>query len=136
MTTGEGYEQQFALNHLSGFLLTHELLNNLVKGGGSVLITSSGSHKMMKVNWRDIMFQKHYHPLYAYKQSKLCNMLFAYSLNDRFLSHGIRAYGIDPGLVSTDIEAKTPGSSLIISGIGAKRTGSTRRSPQKSTANL
>ena len=57
MTTGEGYEQQFALNHLSGFLLTHELFEPLIKGGGVILFTSSGSHKLMKMNWPDLCFK-------------------------------------------------------------------------------
>jgi NAD(P)-dependent dehydrogenase (short-subunit alcohol dehydrogenase family) len=109
MTTGEGFEQQFALNHLSGFLLTHELLENLTAGEGKVLLTSSGSHKMMKVNWNDVMYSRHYRPLMAYKQSKLCNMLFARGLNDRYAARGIRAYGIDPGLVKTDIGCKNTG---------------------------
>lgn len=109
MTTGEGYEHQFALNHLAGFLLTHELLSNLIKGGGRILFTSSGSHKMMKMNWKDIMFQQHYRPLYVYKQSKLCNMLTAQGLNDRFSDQGITAYGIDPGLVKTAIGNKNTG---------------------------
>jgi NAD(P)-dependent dehydrogenase (short-subunit alcohol dehydrogenase family) len=109
MTTPEGYEHQFALNHLAGFLLTHELLENLVKGSGVILLTSSGSHKMMKINWNDIMFQRRYRPLMAYKQSKLCNMLFARAVNDRFADKGIRAYGIDPGLVRTDIGCKNTG---------------------------
>jgi len=109
MTTDEGYEQQFALNHLATFLLTHELLPNLLKSRGSILITSSGSHRWMKIRWNDIMFQKHYSPLFAYKQSKLCNLLFAFGLNKRFEDLGIRAYGIDPGLVRTDIGNKNTG---------------------------
>ena len=109
MTTGEGYEQQFALNHLSGFLLTHELFVNLVKGSGRILFTSSGSHKRMKMNWQDLMFQKHYRPLFVYKQSKLCNMLTVFELNDRYSGQGIRAYGIDPGLVRTEIGHKNTG---------------------------
>ena len=40
MTTEDGYEQQFALNHLAGFRLTHELLPYLLKEGGRVIMTS------------------------------------------------------------------------------------------------
>ena len=109
MTTEEGYEQQFALNYLSGFLLTHELMPNLLKGGGSVLMTSSGSHKLTRVKWNDIMYEKRYSPLYAYKQSKLCNLLFAHGFNERFAEQGVRAYGVDPGLVKTDIGCKDTG---------------------------
>ncbi|OQB24990.1 MAG: Glucose 1-dehydrogenase 4 [Firmicutes bacterium ADurb.Bin182] len=108
-TTEEGYEQQFALNHLAGFLLTHELFPNLVKGKGRILFTSSNSHKMTKMNWSDLMFQKRYNPLFAYKQSKLCNLLTVYWLNAKYGASGIRAYGIDPGLVRTDIGNKDAG---------------------------
>jgi len=108
-TTEDGYEQQFALNHLSPFLLTHYMLPYLQKGNGRILITASNSHKMMKMHWKDIMYKKRYNPLMVYKQSKLCNMLFAFALNDRFSSSGIHAYGIEPGLVNTDIGSKQTG---------------------------
>ncbi len=71
-TTAEGYEQQFALNYLSGVLLTHRLLDALMLRGGRVLWTGSGSHKHTHVHWDDIMLQKRYSCLMAYKQSKVC----------------------------------------------------------------
>jgi hypothetical protein len=76
-TTEEGYEQQFALNHLAGFLLTQQLLPFLKRANGRVILTGSGSHKHMRMRWNDVMFSNGYNPLLAYKQSKLCNMLFA-----------------------------------------------------------
>jgi NAD(P)-dependent dehydrogenase (short-subunit alcohol dehydrogenase family) len=109
MITEDGYETQFAVNHLAGFLITSVLMPCLEKGRGRVLMTSSASHKMMKMRWNDVMFKKRYNPLLAYKQSKLANMLFAYGLNERFGKRGVRAYGIDPGLVRTDIGLKNTG---------------------------
>ncbi len=108
-TTEEGYEQQFALNHLAGFLLTYHLLPQLKKAGGRVLMTGSESHKHCAVRWNDVMFTRGYNPLSAYKQSKLCNILFAKGLNERYLNEGIRAYVVDPGLVCTDIGCKNTG---------------------------
>ena len=108
-TTEEGYEQQFALNHLAGFLLTHYMMPYLKNGSGRIIMTGSGSHKQMKVHWQDVMFQKRYHPLLAYKQSKLCNMLFAESLNTHYSQYGVNAYVVDPGLVKTDIGCKQTG---------------------------
>ena len=55
------------------------------------------------------MLSHRYNPLTAYKQSKLCNILFAKGLNDRYASTGIRAYVVDPGLVNTDIGNKETG---------------------------
>lgn len=108
-TNRKGYETQFALNHLAAFVLTSRLFPWLLRGKGRVLFTSSRSHFGMKIRWKDVMFEKAYHPLLAYKQSKLCNLLFAFSLNRRYGEQGIRAYGIDPGLVRTDIGGKDTG---------------------------
>ena len=109
MTTEDGYEQQFALNYLSGFLLTHELLPYLIAAKGRVIMTSSQSHKGIKVHWNDVMLSRHYNPLTAYKQSKLCDVLFAQGLNDLYRAKGLHAYAVDPGLVNTDIGNKTAG---------------------------
>jgi len=109
MTTEEGYEQQFALNHLAGFLLTYKLLPALKRAHGRVIMTGSESHRGIKVHWDGVMLRKRYNPLTAYKQSKLCNILFAKGLNDRYAALGIRAYVVDPGLVNTDIGNKETG---------------------------
>ncbi|MHB9033371.1 MAG: SDR family NAD(P)-dependent oxidoreductase [Anaerolineae bacterium] len=109
MTTEDGYEQQFALNYLAVFLLTHELLPLLMKSGGRVIMTGSHSHNGIKIHWDDIMLCRGYNPLTAYKQSKLCDILFAKGLNDRYASCDMRAYTVDPGLVQTDIGNKTGG---------------------------
>ncbi|MDD4717483.1 MAG: SDR family NAD(P)-dependent oxidoreductase [Eubacteriales bacterium] len=109
MTTEEGYEHQFALNHLAGFMLTHELMPNLMKAGGRVIMTGSASHMGAKIIWDDVMMAKRYSPLKAYKQTKLCSMLFAKALNDRYAAHGVHAYVVDPGLVRTDIGNKRTG---------------------------
>ncbi len=108
-TTDEGIEQQLALNHLSGFLLAYRMMPFVKNAKGRVIFTSSNSHKKMKMRWNDIMFKNRYNPLLAYKQSKLCNLLTAYAINDRFVKEGIRAYGVDPGLVKTNIGNKQTG---------------------------
>jgi len=105
-TTEEGYEQQFALNHLAAFLLTSKLLPFIERAHGRIIMTGSNSHKGIKVHWDDPMLKKGYNPLTAYKQAKLCNILFAKGLCDR----GLCAYTVDPGLVNTDIGNKQTGS--------------------------
>ncbi len=106
MTTRDGIETQFAVNHLAGFILTNLLLLYVIKAKGRIIFTSSGSHLRTKIKWKDIMFKKHYSTLFMYKQTKLCNMLTAWEINKRFSKFGIRAYGVDPGLVNTNIGIK------------------------------
>ncbi|NLN66219.1 MAG: SDR family NAD(P)-dependent oxidoreductase [Clostridiaceae bacterium] len=131
MTTEEGYEQQFALNHLAGFLLTYKLLPALEKARGRIIMTGSESHKGIKVNWDDVMLSHRYNPLTAYKQSKLCNILFAKGLNDRYASAGIRAYVVDPGLVNTDIGNKETGGLVNLIWMLRKRHGVSPTIPAK-----
>ena len=134
-TTEEGYEQQFAVNHLAGFMLTHYMMPYL-KNGGRVIMTGSGSHKHMKIHWQDLMFQKRYHPLLAYKQSKLCNMLFAQSLNTLYAPFGIKAYVVDPGLVATDIGFKQTGGLVSLVWSIRKKQGVAPEVPAKTYAFL
>ncbi len=109
-TTLDGIEQQFALNHLAGFLLTHRLMRSLRLGHGRMILTSSASHKHCRIRFDDIMYQRRrYSCLGAYKQTKLCNVLFAEEYNRRFASEGLRAYAVDPGLVNTEIGFKQTG---------------------------
>lgn len=136
MTTDEGYEQQFALNYLAGFLLTHELLPYLKAANGRVIMTSSKSHKGIKVHWDDVMLRRGYNPLTAYKQSKLCDLLFAKGLNDRYSDVGIHAYGVDPGLVNTDIGNKGTGALVNFIWKLRKRHGVSPTIPAKTYAHL
>jgi NAD(P)-dependent dehydrogenase (short-subunit alcohol dehydrogenase family) len=107
MATEDGYELQFAVNHLAPFLLTHELLAHLKAAPSARIITvSSASHRFMRINWGDVMMRKFYNPLLAYKQSKLANVLFSYQLNRRLKDIPICAYAVDPGLVNTTIGQK------------------------------
>lgn len=108
MATEDGYELQFAVNHLAPFLLTHELLPLLERAPSPRVITvSSGSHRGAEIHWKDVMFRRHYGTLKAYQQSKLANVLFTAEFNRRAEGHSrICAYAADPGLVNTAIGSK------------------------------
>ncbi len=107
MTTKQGYEMQFQVNHLAGVLLAHELMVNLIKAKGVIITTSSKSHRGTKMNFKDLMFSSKYSLLRAYKQSKLANVLFTYQFNRIYMNkYGTTAYAVDPGLVNTDIGEK------------------------------
>ena len=102
MTNSMNIEHQFFVNYLSGFIIVQELMNYIKNNNSLILFTSSTSHKKMFVNWKNPMFKGLYNSLLAYKQSKLCNMLLVYKLREL----NIKSYGIDPGLVNTNIGNK------------------------------
>jgi retinol dehydrogenase 12 len=119
--TEDGYETQFAVNHLAPFLLTHLLLPLLQAAPAArVLTTSSNSHRAGRIHWNDVMLERRYNTLRAYQQSKLANVMFSYEFNRRFArSSPMRAYAIDPGLVNTRIGLK--GTSGLVRWIWEKR---------------
>jgi NAD(P)-dependent dehydrogenase (short-subunit alcohol dehydrogenase family) len=106
--TAEGFETQWAVNHLAPFLLTRELLPLLQAAPtGRVVTVSSDSHHGAALNWADIQLRRSYNGLRAYGQSKLANVLFTLELNRRLAEYpGLRAFAADPGLVRTEIGFK------------------------------
>lgn len=107
--TPEGFETQWAVNHLAPFLLTNELLPRLAAAPQARVVTvSSGSHYRTRLDWEDIQLLRRYQPLRAYEQTKLANVLFTAELNRRLgPGSSVQAFAADPGLVKTDIGGKT-----------------------------
>jgi len=103
--TPEGWEQQFATNHLGHFLLTGLLLPALEAAGSArVVNTSSGGHRFSPVVFEDVHFEKRdYDKWVAYGQAKTANVLHAVELDRRRRDAGIRAFGIHPGMIMTEL---------------------------------
>ncbi|WP_194778260.1 SDR family NAD(P)-dependent oxidoreductase [Pararhodonellum marinum] len=105
--TEEGFERQWAINHLAPFLLTHLLLPALRNAPDARVITvSSDAHFHGKIHFEDPNLSKNYHGLRAYAQSKLANVLFTQEFDRRKRNLPISSYAVQPGLVKTDIGLK------------------------------
>lgn len=110
----DGIEMQLAVNHLAGFLLTHELLPLLEAAPRArVVFVSSGSHVHGRIRWRDPGRRRFYNGLAAYEQSKLAVLMTGIELARR-LGPGstVDTYAADPGLVRTQIGRKD-GSTIV-----------------------
>ncbi|MBM3138028.1 MAG: SDR family NAD(P)-dependent oxidoreductase, partial [Chloroflexi bacterium] len=96
--TIEGMDTQWTVNYLSGFLLSHLLIPELANAGNARLISvSSDSHYNMHMRWQNLQFDGFYHPLLAYKQSKLAQVMFTAEFNRRMKgATGITALVSDP----------------------------------------
>lgn len=108
VTTVDGIEYTFAVNHLAPFLLTNLLLDIIKASAPSrIITTSSVAHKGAHiVDFDDIQFEKRsYSGIKAYSQSKLANILFTRELAERLRgsSSGVTANCFHPGGVRTNL---------------------------------
>jgi NAD(P)-dependent dehydrogenase (short-subunit alcohol dehydrogenase family) len=103
--TEQGWELQFATNHLGHFLLTGLLVPALRAGAPSrVVIVSSAAHLLSPVNFDDVHFERRdYDKWVAYAQSKTANVLFAQELNRRLQADGVTANALHPGVIMTEL---------------------------------
>jgi NAD(P)-dependent dehydrogenase (short-subunit alcohol dehydrogenase family) len=99
--TPEGWELQFATNHLGHFALTLGLHDALAAGGDArVVALSSVAHLDSPVVFEDLNFEyRVYDPALAYGQSKTADALFAVEATRRWAPDGITANAVHPGAI-------------------------------------
>ncbi|MFI9412254.1 SDR family NAD(P)-dependent oxidoreductase [Nocardia gamkensis] len=104
--TPQGWEMQFATNHLGHFALATGLHGALAAAGGArVVSVSSSAHHRSPVVFDDIHFERRpYDPWSAYGQSKTANVLFAVEATRRWAEDGITANALMPGGIRTNLQ--------------------------------
>jgi retinol dehydrogenase-14 len=98
ITTADGLETTFAVNHLAYFLLTKLLLDVLKASAPSRIVNvSSGEQRNGTIDFDDLQGEKGYKGPKAYSQSKLATVLFTYELARRLEGTGVTANCLHPG---------------------------------------
>lgn len=106
--TKDGFELQFGTNYLGPFLLTYLLLDKVRAGpAGRIINTSSISHNTGIMHFNNINLVGIYSPLRAYGQSKLATILMTRELAKRLHHSRVKCYSVHPGLVQTDLYARS-----------------------------
>eukprot|EP00924_Labyrinthula_sp_SR-Ha-C_P002943 augustus_masked-scaffold_13-processed-gene-11.76-mRNA-1 protein AED:0.26 eAED:0.26 QI:0/-1/0/1/-1/1/1/0/338 len=119
--TAEGFDARFGVNHLGHFLLTKLLLPNLRESAGEVksrvITVSSMIHAKLvhtekistKEDLMDILVKPKNKPKgfwnagMIYSNSKVSNILFTQSLNEKESKNGVIAVALHPGFVASDL---------------------------------
>ncbi len=105
--TANGWERQFATNHLGHFALTtglHDALASAVDGARIVSVSSTG-HLSSPVHFDDLHFERRaYDPWQGYGQSKTANVLLAVEATRRWADDGIVANALMPGGIMTNLQ--------------------------------
>ena len=109
--TRDGFESQFGVNHLGHFALTGLLLERLLAAPAPrVVSVSSIAHRMGKIKWDDLQFERRYFNWAAYGQSKLADLLFSFELARRSAAAGTTLLGVaaHPGYSATNLQSAGP----------------------------
>ena len=112
--SADGFEMQFATNHLGHFALTGLLLPRLAATPGSrVVPVASLAARAGAIDFGDLMGQRRYKPWKAYNQSKLANLLFGIELQRRLAQAGAATSAVTahPGVSATQLFA-TPAAEI------------------------
>ncbi|YCK79905.1 oxidoreductase (plasmid) [Arthrobacter sp. D3-18] len=111
-TTVDGFERQFATNHLGHFALTGLLIQDMLAVPGSRVVTVSAlAHQMVRgIDFDDLQRERSYAPMRVYSQSKLMNILFTYELQRRLTHAGALTVSVatHPGLASSELSRGNP----------------------------
>ena len=117
--TEDGYELQFATNHLSHFLFFQLLRPALLAAvtpelSSRVVILSSSGHQTGGINDSDSYNFENggYDPFAAYTQSKVANIYMANELERRYGSQGLHATSVHPGNIMTGLSRHIPESEI------------------------
>jgi NAD(P)-dependent dehydrogenase (short-subunit alcohol dehydrogenase family) len=109
--TPQGFESQFATNHLGHFALTGLLFEAIRRGQDPRVVTvSSGEHRGGSIHFDDLTGQRSYSPRGFYQQSKFANVLFGLELDRRVRAAGIgvRSVLAHPGYSATNLQSSGP----------------------------
>jgi NAD(P)-dependent dehydrogenase (short-subunit alcohol dehydrogenase family) len=100
--TPDGWELQFATNHLGHFALALGLHDALTAAPDARIVSlSSRGHLRSPVVFEDTNFSaRAYDPWLGYGQSKTANILFAVEATRRWAGDGITANAVHPGAIA------------------------------------
>ncbi|XP_011646895.1 dehydrogenase/reductase SDR family member on chromosome X-like isoform X1 [Pogonomyrmex barbatus] len=114
--TEDGYEEQWAINYLSHFLLTSLLLPLLKNGGhpndcSRIINVTSCAHDVGKIDFDYISnnSKKTFCTYSSYGQSKLAQTMSTITMQRLFanMSLNVLVYSVHPGIVKTDLFKET-----------------------------
>lgn len=102
--TADGVETTFALNHLSYFVLTHELLDALAASPDPRVVNTASNPppSMGTIDFNDFVSRQSGKAAFpVYFASKVANVLFTREMAHRVKTQGIRVNCFNPGVVAT-----------------------------------
>jgi NAD(P)-dependent dehydrogenase (short-subunit alcohol dehydrogenase family) len=110
--SNDGYELRFAVNHLAGFVLTLRLLP-LLRRSAPARIVNVASLGQYPIEFDDVMLEREYDGSRAYRQSKLAQIMFGFSLAEQLPAGEVTVNSLHPSsFMPTKIVLEQHGKSV------------------------
>jgi NAD(P)-dependent dehydrogenase (short-subunit alcohol dehydrogenase family) len=119
--SADGHELQFAVNYLSGFLLTRTLLPLIIKSAPSRVINVA-SGLQSPIDFTDVMLTRPGRAAQGYAQSKLAQVMFTFDLARELQDTGVIVAAVHPAtMMDTTLVRATgmPAQSTVAEGAEA-----------------
>jgi NAD(P)-dependent dehydrogenase (short-subunit alcohol dehydrogenase family) len=101
--SSDGHELHFAVNYLSGFLLTRMLLPMMVESAPARIVNVA-STAQTPIDFNDVMLQNAYTGSRGYGQSKLAQIIFTLDLAEELEGTGVTVNAVHPAtLMNTNL---------------------------------
>jgi NAD(P)-dependent dehydrogenase (short-subunit alcohol dehydrogenase family) len=93
--SADGHELRFAVNYLAPYLLTNLLLP-LLRSSAPSRIVNVASIGQEAIDFGDVMLEKEYGGIRAYRQSKTALVMFTFDLAERLTKNGVTVNCLHP----------------------------------------
>jgi NAD(P)-dependent dehydrogenase (short-subunit alcohol dehydrogenase family) len=93
--SADGYELRFAVNYLAGYHLTRRLLPLLV-ASAPARIVNVASIGQQPLDFADLMLERGYTGVAAYRRSKLAQIMFTFDLAEELSDQGVTVNALHP----------------------------------------
>jgi NAD(P)-dependent dehydrogenase (short-subunit alcohol dehydrogenase family) len=108
--SADGFELQFAVNHLSHYALAKLLLPTLISSSSlefksRVVFVSSSSHRYSSIHWDNINLEGEYDGFIAYGQSKTAEIWTSNYVDRVYGPRGVHSLSLHPGGIWTNLVA-------------------------------
>jgi NAD(P)-dependent dehydrogenase (short-subunit alcohol dehydrogenase family) len=96
LVSEDGYELRFAVNYLAPFLLTR-LLEPILVASAPARIVNVSSAGQAPIDFDDVMLERRYDGVDAYRRSKLALVMLTLDLAEKLRDRGVTANCLHPG---------------------------------------